>query len=485
MATRTARPGTKPSGRITPVILSGGSGTRLWPMSRTLYPKQLLPLLTAQSMLQETVRRVGDSARFAAPLIVANDEHRFIIAEQLRQIEVTPQAIILEPVGRNTAPAAAIAALLLAASDPDALLFIMPSDHAIGDPAAFAAALGRAAEAARGGALVTFGVTPDRPETGYGYIKRGAPLGGQEGSYEVAAFVEKPDRARAEAYLATGDYFWNSGIFLFPAGLYLEELSRRHPEMIAGCRAALDKAQRDLDFLRLDKAAFTALAGESIDYAVMEHTKRAVIVPVSMGWSDVGSWDALWSMGDKDGAGNVMLGDVVASDAKNCYLRAEERMIAALGVEDLVVVATGDVVLVARRDRVQDIKTLVARLDGAGRSEASAHLTVHRPWGSYRAIHAGDRVQVKHIMVKPGAQLSLQMHHHRAEHWVVVSGTAKVVRGDDEILLHEDQSTYIPLGTRHRLENPGKIPLHLIEVQSGSYLGEDDIVRFEDTYGRK
>jgi mannose-1-phosphate guanylyltransferase/mannose-6-phosphate isomerase len=472
-------------GVITPVILSGGSGTRLWPMSRALYPKQLLPLLSAHSLLQETVRRVGDRERFAAPLIVANDEHRFIIAEQLRQIAIAPQAIILEPVGRNTAPAAGIAALMLAASNPASLLLVMPSDHAIANPAAFDAAIARAAAAAHGGAVVTFGIAADRPETGYGYIRRGAALAGQEGCYEVAAFVEKPDRARAETYLAAGDYFWNSGIFLFPAGVYLDELASRHPAMVTGCRAALARAQRDLDFLRLDKAEFAALAGESIDYAVMEHTSRAVLVPVIMGWSDVGSWDALWSIGAKDGDGNVILGDVVAVDTRNSYLRAEEHMIAALGVEDLIVVATGDVVLVARRDRVQDIKTLVARLDRTGRSETSAHLTIHRPWGTYRSIHAGDRVQVKHIMVKPGARLSLQMHHHRAEHWIVVSGTAKVVRGTEELMLHEDQSTYIPLGTRHRLENPGKIPLHLIEVQSGSYLNEDDIVRFEDAYGRK
>ncbi len=300
-----------------------------------------------------------------------------------------------------------------------------------------------------------------------------------------AAVLPSPARTAATRYLATGDYFWNSGIFLLPAQLYLDELSSRRPEMVAGCRAALDKAQRDLDFLRLDKTSFVALRGESIDYAVMEHTKRAAIVPVSMGWSDIGSWDALWALGSKDRAGNVVLGDVISEDTTNSYVRAEERLIATLGVENLVIIATGDVVLVAQRDRAQDIKTLVARLDRAGRSETGTHLTVHRPWGTYRSIHAGDRVQVKHIMVKPGAQLSLQMHHHRAEHWVVVSGTAKVLRGTDESVLHEDESTYIPLGTKHRLENPGKIPLHLIEVQSGSYLGEDDIVRFEDTYGRK
>jgi mannose-1-phosphate guanylyltransferase/mannose-6-phosphate isomerase len=476
--------GNERRGRITPVILSGGSGTRLWPMSRALYPKQLLPLLSEHSLLQETVRRVADPAHFAAPLIIANDEHRFIIAEQLRRTGIAARQIILEPVGRNTAPAACIAALLLAAEDPGALLLIMPSDHAIADPAAFQAAIDRAAGAARGGALVTFGITADRPETGYGYIKRGDALAGQAGCHGVAAFVEKPDRKRAEEYVKGGDHFWNSGIFLFPAGLYIDELARLQPDMVAGCRAALDRGSRDLDFLRLDKTAFSGLKGESIDYAVMEHTANAAVVPVTMGWNDVGSWDALWSISDKGEDGNVLLGDVVAEEVKNSYLRAENGMIAALGVEDLVVVATGDVVLVARRDRAQDIKTIVARLQRNGRSEVGSHPTVHRPWGSYRSIHAGARVQVKHIMVNPGAKLSLQMHHHRAEHWVVVHGTAKVVRGEEEIMLYEDESTYIPLGTRHRLENPGKIPLHLIEVQSGSYLGEDDIVRFEDTYGR-
>jgi mannose-1-phosphate guanylyltransferase/mannose-6-phosphate isomerase len=470
--------------KITPVILSGGAGTRLWPMSRALYPKQLLPLLSAETLLQETTRRVADPKLFAAPLIIANDEHRFIIAEQLRQAGTSPQAIVLEPIGRNTAPAATVAALCAGEADPDALILVMPSDHAVSDVAAFHRAVESAAAAARGGALVTFGITASRPETGYGYIRRGAALPGAPGAFEVAAFVEKPDRARAESYLAGGDYFWNSGIFLFPAKRWLAELERLKPEMLAACRQALAKATRDLDFLRLDKAIFAAMKGDSIDYAVMERTQSAAVVPVAMGWSDIGAWDALWEISPRDGDGNVLLGDVVGDGVRNSYIRSEAGLVAALGVEDLVIVATPDVVLVTRRDRAQDIKAIVAKLEKAGRPELAAHLTVHRPWGTYRSIHSGDRVQVKHIMVKPGAKLSLQMHHHRAEHWVVVTGTAKVVRGNDEIMLTEDQSTYIPLGTPHRLENPGKIPLHLIEVQSGSYLGEDDIVRFEDTYGR-
>jgi mannose-1-phosphate guanylyltransferase / mannose-6-phosphate isomerase len=471
-------------GRLHPVILSGGSGTRLWPLSRALYPKQLLPLLSERSLLQEAALRVVASERFAAPVVIANDEHRFIVAEQLRLVSTCPHAIVLEPVGRNTAPAVAVAALTLVAEDPDALMLVMPSDHAIGDIPAFLAAVDHAIAAARGGRLVTFGITADRPETGYGYIRCGAAITGVDGAYDVAAFVEKPDSKRAQSYIDAGDYYWNSGIFLFPAALLLSELERRHPAILAACRQALDRGKRDLDFLRLDKAAFAEAENISVDYAVMEHTAHAAVVPVDMRWSDVGTWDALWQGGAKDAAGNVSQGDVIAEDSRNCYLRAEHGLLTALGVDDLVVVATADAVMVARRDRAQDIKRIVARLERDNRSELVTHPLVHRPWGSFRSIHNGDRVQVKHIMVKPGAKLSLQMHHHRAEHWVVVHGTAKVVRGNEEIVLYEDQSTYIPLGTPHRLENPGKIPLHVIEVQSGSYLGEDDIVRFNDTYGR-
>ncbi len=470
---------------IYPVILSGGSGTRLWPMSRSLYPKQLLALFGETSLLQQTVRRVAGQPGFAAPLIVANEEHRFIIAEQLREISVEAAGLLLEPIGRNTAPAAAVAALRVAERDPEGFVLVMPSDHAIADPQAFHEAVGRAAAAAKAGLLVTFGITPDRAETGYGYIAAGTPIAACDGAFAVARFVEKPQQPDAERYVAAGDYFWNSGIFLFPAVAYLAELERLRPDMLAACKEAFAKAKSDADFIRLDKAAFAACPADSIDYAVMEHTGAAAIVPVSMGWSDLGSWDALWEMSAKDERGNALAGNVVAEDTANCYLRSENGLIAAIGVEDLVVVATDDAVMVAPRNRTQEVKTLVGRLLKEGHDQADALPTVHRPWGTYRSIHNGDRVQVKHITVKPGAKLSLQMHHHRAEHWVVVQGTAKIVRGNEELVLTEDQSTYIPLGTAHRLENPGKIPLHVIEVQSGSYLGEDDIVRFEDHYGRE
>jgi mannose-1-phosphate guanylyltransferase / mannose-6-phosphate isomerase len=469
---------------IHPVILSGGSGTRLWPMSRTRYPKQLLSLLGQDSLLQQTVRRVADRQGFAAPLLVANEEHRFIIAEQLREIAAVPRALLLEPVGRNTAPAACIAALALTETESDPLMLVMPSDHTIGDLAAFADAVEGAATAARAGALVSFGITPQRAETGYGYIRRGSELDGAKGVFAVAEFVEKPGPEQAQAYVASGEHSWNSGMFLFPARVYLDELERLRPDMVAACRDALATAQRDSDFVRLGREAFAGCDSDSIDYAVMEHTRRAAVVPVSMGWSDVGSWDALWEMGDKDQHGNSIEGNVVAEDARNCYLRSEAGLVAAIGIEDLVVVSTADAVMVAPRNRTQDVKKLVARLVKDRRDEADALPTVHRPWGTFTSLHNGHRVQVKHIMVKPGGKLSLQMHHHRAEHWVVVQGTARIRRGDQETMLSEDQSTYIPIGTAHRLENPGKIPLHLIEVQSGSYLGEDDIVRLEDSYGR-
>jgi mannose-1-phosphate guanylyltransferase/mannose-6-phosphate isomerase len=474
---------------IHPVILSGGSGTRLWPMSRSLYPKQLLALTGERSLLQETALRVADDPGFAAPVIVANEEHRFIIAEQLREIGVTAEALMLEPCGRNTAPAACVAALRLtatqAAGEPEKLMLVMPSDHAIGDLAAFRQATERAAAAARTGCLITFGITPERAETGFGYIASGRKLDGFESVFAVTGFVEKPDPETAERYVASGEYFWNSGIFLFPASLYLSELERLRPDMLAACKAALAAAKTETDFVRLDRDAFAACPSDSIDYAVMEHTHAAAVVPVGMGWSDLGSWDALWDMGDKDECGNALSGNVVAEATRNCYLRSEAGLVAAIGVEDIVVVATDDAVMVAPRNRTQEVKQLVGRLLAEKRDEADALPTVHRPWGSYRSLHNGHRVQVKHILVRPGGKLSLQMHHHRAEHWVVVQGTAKIVCGNSEKILTEDQSTYIPLGTPHRLENPGKIPLHVIEVQSGSYLGEDDIVRFEDHYGRE
>jgi mannose-1-phosphate guanylyltransferase/mannose-6-phosphate isomerase len=453
-------------------------------MSRTHHPKQFLPLAGDQSLLQQAALRVAGVPGFAAPLVIANEEHRFLIAEQLREIDVVPQALLLEPIGRNTAPAIAVAALRLIEADPAALMLVMPSDHTIDDAAAFCAAIERAAVAARVGFFVTFGVTPERAETGYGYIERGKALSGSEGTFTVARFIEKPDAATAARYVASGEFFWNSGIFLFPAALFVSELEQLRPDMLDSCRRALSSAKCDDDFVRLDKAAFAECPADSVDYAVMERTARAAVVQVRMGWSDLGSWVALWDAAQKDADGNALVGNVVAEDSENCYLRSEAGLVAALGVEDMVVVATKDAVMLAPRGRAQDVRQLVARLVAENRSEAEALPRVHRPWGSYETLHAGNRVQVKHIIVNPGGKLSLQMHHHRAEHWVVVQGTARIRRGDEEIMLTEDQSTYIPLGTKHRLENPGKIPLHVIEVQSGAYLDEDDIVRFEDTYGR-
>jgi mannose-1-phosphate guanylyltransferase/mannose-6-phosphate isomerase len=467
---------------IHPVIMSGGAGSRLWPLSRQLYPKQLLPLAGERTMIQETAERVK-GLHFASPFVVCNQEHRFLIAEQLREDGVKDPTIVLEPVGRNTAPVAAIASLLLAEKDPSALVLLMPADHVVEDKAAFAQAVEIATAAAREGAIATFGIQPQGPETGYGYIQRGeATL--TKGAYRVKRFVEKPDRDTAQSYLDAGDYFWNSGIFMFRAKTYLDELEQFEPEIAAQCREAVAKGRKDLDFFRLDDEAFTASPSKSIDYAVMERTTHAVVVPVDMGWSDVGSWQSLWEIAARDNAGNAKDGDVVALNVKNSYLRSEGPLVAAVGVEDVVVVATQDAVLVTRRGATQDVKKIVEEIERSGRHHHMHHRRVFRPWGSYDSIDHGERFQVKRIIVNPGGKLSLQMHHHRAEHWIVVAGTARVTCDDKVFMLNENESTFIPLGAKHRLENPGAIPLHLIEVQCGSYLGEDDIVRFEDTYGR-
>jgi mannose-1-phosphate guanylyltransferase / mannose-6-phosphate isomerase len=471
--------------KITPVILSGGSGTRLWPMSRESYPKQLLPLSSERSLLQETASRVHDPARFTAPMVVCNAEHRFVVAEQLNQLGVKPLAIVLEPMGRNTAPAAAVAALMLIKTDPNALILLLPSDHIIADEKAFQKAASIAAHATTNGHLVTFGVKPDRAETGYGYIHRGPPLKGNIDCFSVEEFVEKPDGSTAARYLATGSYDWNSGMFLFSAKAFLAELERLEPEIVNACRASIDAAETDLDFVRISEPAFSACPSKSIDYAVMEHTDHAAMIPVDIGWNDVGSWGALWDIGAKDGADNVVSGDVSIFDTQNSYIRSEGPLVTALGIENLVVVATEDAVLVTSKDRAQDVKTIVESLKSRGRDEATSHPRVYRPWGYYQTVHDGERFQVKRITVNTGASLSLQLHHHRAEHWIVVNGTANVRKGDEEFILNENESTYIPTNTIHRLTNPGKVPLNLIEVQSGSYLGEDDIVRYEDDYGRE
>ncbi|MRR51662.1 MAG: mannose-1-phosphate guanylyltransferase/mannose-6-phosphate isomerase [Rhodocyclaceae bacterium] len=468
---------------ICPVVLSGGSGSRLWPLSRTLLPKQLLPLLGKETMIQQTVSRLRGIPGIGATMVVCNQEHRFLVAEQMRELGGDLGAIILEPSGRNTAPAVAIAALQLVSDGFDGVMLVLPADHSIADVPAFHAAVSVAAEAAAAGWLVTFGITPTGPETGFGYIRSGEAIA--DGAVRhVAEFVEKPDAQRAAEFVASGQYFWNSGMFAFRPEVFLAELEKFRPDILAAARLALAGVKRDLDFCRLDETSFAACPAESIDYAVMEKTDKAAMIPVSMGWSDIGSWTSLWAHTAKDEAGNGVLGDVLALDVKNSYLRAESRMVAALGVEDLIVVETADTVLVAHRDRAQDVKKLVAALEKAGRSEVSMHQRVYRPWGWYEGVDAGERFQVKRIMVKPGQRLSLQLHHHRAEHWIVVSGTARVTRDGKEILVSENESTFIPLGTSHRLENPGMIPLHLIEVQSGSYLGEDDIVRLQDDYRR-
>jgi mannose-1-phosphate guanylyltransferase/mannose-6-phosphate isomerase len=467
---------------LVPVILSGGAGTRLWPLSRELYPKQLLALVGLQTMLQDTVQRLN-GLEISAPMVVCNEAHRFLVAEQLRAIDCKPRAIVLEPVGRNTAPAIALAAhATLAGEEGDPLLLVLPADHVIPDVAAFHSAIEVASASARNGALVTFGIVPTSAETGYGYIRRGALTAG---SYRIAEFVEKPDLARAQAFVSSGEYYWNSGMFLFRARRYLEELERFAPDIAAACGNSFAGAVRDLDFTRVDPAVFRDCRSESIDYAVMERTADAVVVPLQAGWSDVGNWTSLHAACQHDARGNALVGDVMVEDTHDSYIYSSSRLVATVGLRDHVVVETKDAVLVAPKDRVQDVKKLVERLKSGGRYEHSLHREVFRPWGSYDSIDVGERFQVKRLMVHPGGVLSLQMHHHRAEHWVVVSGTARITRGDETYLLEENQSTYIPIGVRHRIENPGRIPLHIIEVQSGAYLGEDDIVRLEDRYGRQ
>ncbi len=464
-----------------PVIMAGGSGTRLWPLSRELFPKQFLPLQGDATMLQVTIERLAGLCD-ARPLVICNENHRFLVAEQLRQLDMLSGNILLEPVGRNTAPAIALAALQAVADGNDPLLLVLAADHVIQDTAAFQAAIRRAVPHAESGALVAFGIVARRPETGYGYIRRGEPVG--EGAYRISAFVEKPALAVAETYLASGEYDWNSGLFLFRASRYLAELEKFRPDILQVCRQSLAGAQPDLDFVRVDAAIFRTCPDDSIDYAVMEKTAAAVVVPMDAGWSDVGAFSSLWDVLPKDADGNVHRGDVLSHDSCNNLVFAENALVATVGLEDVVIVQTKDAVLVAARDRVQEVKQIVSRLRADGRSEHQVHREVYRPWGKYDSIDAAQRYQVKRITVKPGAKLSVQMHHHRAEHWVVVCGTASVTLNGETRLLCENESVYLPVGAVHALENPGKIPLELIEVQVGPYLGEDDIVRFEDRYGR-
>jgi mannose-1-phosphate guanylyltransferase/mannose-6-phosphate isomerase len=467
---------------LVPVFLSGGVGSRLWPVSRESYPKQFLPLTHDLSMLQETVQRVQGLDNLAAPIVVCNEEHRFLVAEQFRAINQFTAAILLEPEGKNTAPAVALAAIEALKSDEHALLLVLPADHVIQDIQAFHRAVLAGLAFAENGKLVTFGIVPTAPEIGYGYLKGGDSLADQV--CELLQFVEKPDQARAESYLQSGEYRWNSGMFLFSARTYLQELGRHNQAMLSACEAAMAATTSDLDFVRPDAAAFGTCPSDSIDYAVMEHTEFAVMVSMDCGWSDVGSWSALWDIAAKDADNNHSCGDVLLEDVSNSYVRSQDRLLAVIGVDNLIVVETPDAVMVADKSRVQDVKAIVKKLKAAGRDEAKNQHRVYRPWGSYESLVVGEHFQVKRITVTPGQRLSLQMHHHRAEHWIVVKGTAEVVCGEQNLILSEDQSTYIPLATKHRLSNPGVIPLELIEVQTGSYLGEDDIVRFEDIYGR-
>lgn len=466
---------------MVPVILSGGSGSRLWPLSRQLFPKQFLALTGSHSLFQETLLRLRLSGT-QKPLVVCNQEHRFIVQEQLQALGRGAETIILEPFGRNTAPAVAVAAMYLLAQGRDEVMLVLPADHVILDQEEFHAALDRARRAAEQGEMVLFGIQPHRPETGYGYIKTATALA--EGLLLVEQFVEKPPYEQACQFVESGHYFWNSGMFLFRASRYLEELKRHESDIFDTCRLALENSRRDLEFLRIDPESFAHCPDCSIDYGVMEKTDRACVVPLSAGWSDVGSWSSLWEVQEKDSHGNVLKGDVVVQESRNCYVRAEDRLVSLIGLEDVVVVDTKDALMVAHKSRVQDVKKLVGHLNSHGREETQNHREVYRPWGAYDSLDNGKRFQVKRLTVKPGASLSLQKHYHRAEHWIVVSGTAEVTCNGETFLLTENQSTYIPIGATHRLANPGKIPLEMIEVQSGSYLGEDDIERLDDRYGR-
>ena len=467
---------------VFPVILSGGAGTRLWPLSREMYPKQLLALTSQYSMLQDTALRLAGIARARPPIVVCNEAHRFTVAEQLRGLDMVPSAILLEPVGRNTAPAVALAALKALELEADAIIVVAPADHVIRDVRVFQQAAGVASDLATEGKLVTFGIVAHAPETGYGYIRRGD---GPGPAYPVAQFIEKPPMEIAEQFVASGDYFWNSGMFVFKASRYLSELAAFASDILEASTAAYRAAKVDLDFMRVDKAAFEACRGESIDYAVMEKTKEAVVLPLDAGWSDVGSWSSLFDALHSDEDGNVLQGDVLVHDTHDCYVHSTSRLVTAVGMDDHIIVETKDAVLVAPKERVQDVKELVTALRKAGRSESAWHREVYRPWGSYDSIDDGDRFQVKRLTLKPGGMLSLQMHHHRAEHWIVVQGTARVTCGDKTFLLSENESTFVPIGATHRIENPGKVALHIVEVRSGTYLGEDDIVRYEDHYGRE
>jgi mannose-1-phosphate guanylyltransferase/mannose-1-phosphate guanylyltransferase/mannose-6-phosphate isomerase len=475
----------RPVPPVIPVILAGGAGNRLWPLSRQEYPKQLIALLGDRSLVQDTALRFADRSRFAAPLVITSEAIRFTIADQLQAVDVAPLALVLEPVGRGTAPAVAIAALLALEEHPDATIVVAPSDHAIPDVAALHAALDIAVAAARQGLLVTFSIPPSRPETGYGYMEHGAGLAGVDGAFRVASFVEKPDAARAEAMLRGGRHFWNSGMFVFGAAFFLAELARHAPEILQAAKAALAGRTADLDFLRLDAEAFGKSPSDSIDYAVMERTDRAATVPLRAGWSDVGAWSELWTISERDPAGNALRGDVVVEDARNCLVVSDRQLTTLVGVENLAVVVTDDAVLVSDLTKAQDVKKLVAKLKEANRDEVQNHKVVHRPWGYYQGLHDGDGFQVKRLTVKPGGRLSLQKHFKRSEHWTVVNGVATVTVGDKTFALGANEGTYIPVGTQHRLENKTDQMMTLIEVQCGSYLGEDDIIRLDDVYGRK